>query len=118
MDEGDVTLCNVKEEEGRLVETAERTGHFAWRVPEAPGVSGAPEAAEAPGTPEVAKMLGTPEAAGTGMHLVPLKGDVRFDRVVFGYVPEKQVLNGISLYAKPGQKIAFVGSTGRPRSST
>ena len=121
VDEGDVTLCNVKEEEGRLVETAERTGHFAWRVPEAPGVSGAPEVAEAPGTPEVAeapgtpevaKMLGTPAAAGTGTRLVPLKGDVRFDRVVFGYVPEKQVLNGISLYAKPGQKIAFVGSTG------
>ena len=139
VDEGDVTLCNVKEEEGRLVETAERTGHFAWRVPEAPGVSGAPEVAEAPGTPEVAeapgtpevaeapgtpevaeapgtpevaKMLGTPAAAGTGTRLVPLKGDVRFDQVVFGYVPEKQVLNGISLYAKPGQKIAFVGSTG------
>ena len=130
VDEGDVTLCNVKEEEGRLVETAERTGHFAWRVPEAPGVSGAPEVAEAPGapevaeapgtpevaeapgTPEVAKMLGTPAAAGSGTRLVPLKGDVRFDQVVFGYVPEKQVLNGISLYAKPGQKIAFVGSTG------
>ena len=109
VDEGDVTLCNVKEEEGKLVETAERTGHFAWRVPEAPGT---PEVAEAPGTPEVAEMLGTPAAAGTGKRLVPLKGDVRFDQVVFGYVPEKQVLNGISLYAKPGQKIAFVGSTG------
>ena len=44
--------------------------------------------------------------------LVPLKGDVRFQDVVFGYVPEKKILNGISLYAKPGQKIAFVGSTG------
>ena len=44
--------------------------------------------------------------------LVPLKGDVRFQNVVFGYVPEKKILNGISLYAKPGQKIAFVGSTG------
>ncbi len=44
--------------------------------------------------------------------LVPLKGDVRFHDVVFGYVPEKKILNGISLYAKPGQKIAFVGSTG------
>ena len=112
VDEGDVTLCNVKEEEGRLVETAERTGHFAWRVPEAPGVSGAPEVAEAPGTPEGLGTLGTPAAAGSGTRLVPLKGDVRFDQVVFGYVPEKQVLNGISLYAKPGQKIAFVGSTG------
>ena len=44
--------------------------------------------------------------------LTPLRGDVRFKDVVFGYVPEKRVLHGISLYAKPGQKIAFVGSTG------
>lgn len=44
--------------------------------------------------------------------LVTLKGDVRFHDVVFGYVPERKILNGISLYAKPGQKIAFVGSTG------
>lgn len=44
--------------------------------------------------------------------LVELKGDVRFKEVVFGYTPEKRVLNGISLFAKPGQKIAFVGSTG------
>ena len=44
--------------------------------------------------------------------LVPLRGDVRFKDVVFSYVPEKTILHGISLYAKPGQKIAFVGSTG------
>ena len=44
--------------------------------------------------------------------LVPLRGDVRFQDVVFSYVPEKTILHGISLYAKPGQKIAFVGSTG------
>ena len=44
--------------------------------------------------------------------LTPLKGDVRFENVTFGYVPGKKVLDGISLYAKPGQKIAFVGSTG------
>ena len=44
--------------------------------------------------------------------LIPLRGDVRFDQVVFGYTSDKKVLNGISLYAKPGQKIAFVGSTG------
>ena len=44
--------------------------------------------------------------------LVPLQGDVRFKDVVFSYVPEKRILHGISLYAKPGQKIAFVGSTG------
>ena len=51
------------------------------------------------------------EAAGSG-ELIELKGDVRFNDVVFGYVPEKRVLNKISLFAKPGQKIAFVGSTG------
>ena len=44
--------------------------------------------------------------------MTPLKGDVRFENVTFGYVPDKKVLDGISLYAKPGQKIAFVGSTG------
>lgn len=85
VDEGDVTLCNVKEENGEPVETLERTGHFAWKVP---------------------------DEKGTGASLVLLKGDVRFENVVFGYVPEKKILNGISLYAKPGQKIAFVGSTG------
>ena len=79
-DEGDVTLCYVKEENGKLTESAERTGLFAWKAAEDT--------------------------------LIPLKGDVRFHDVVFGYVPEKKVLNGISLYAKPGQKIAFVGSTG------
>ena len=47
-----------------------------------------------------------------GGELVPLRGDVRFQDVVFSYVPEKTILHGISLYAKPGQKIAFVGSTG------
>ncbi|MBQ8851970.1 MAG: ABC transporter ATP-binding protein, partial [Oscillibacter sp.] len=47
-----------------------------------------------------------------GGELVPLRGDVRFDQVVFGYDPRKTILHGVSLYAKPGQKIAFVGSTG------
>lgn len=83
IDEGKVTLCNTKEEDGEWKETAEDTGSYAWKVPEADGEK-----------------------------LVPLLGDVRFKDVVFGYVPEKRVLNGISLYAKPGQKIAFVGSTG------
>ena len=83
IDEGKVTLCNAREEGGEWKETAEDTGSYAWKVPEADGEK-----------------------------LVPLLGDVRFKDVVFGYVPEKRVLNGISLYAKPGQKIAFVGSTG------
>ena len=47
-----------------------------------------------------------------GRKLTLLRGDVRFENVVFGYVPGRKVLDGISLYAKPGQKIAFVGSTG------
>ena len=85
-DEGDITLCNVLEENGKIKETDERTGHFAWKLP----------AAEPGGKTELRK----------------LRGDVKFDNVVFGYVPEKHILNGISLYAKPGQKIAFVGSTG------
>ncbi len=80
IDEGTVTLCNaVRTPDGRLKECEERTGLFAWKMPE---------------------------------KLIELKGDVRFKDVVFGYVPEKTVLNGISLFAKPGQKIAFVGSTG------
>lgn len=82
-DEGTVTLCNVAEEKGTLRECPEVTGHYAWKVPE-----------------------------GGSSVLVPLRGDVRFQDVVFGYVEGKPVLNGISLYAKPGQKIAFVGSTG------
>ena len=63
-----------------LTETAERTGHWAWKKPD-----------------------------GT---LVELRGDVRFDHVTFSYDGEKTVLNDVSLFAKPGQKIAFVGSTG------
>mgnify|MGYP005761669329 CR=1 FL=1 len=83
-DEGDVTLCNVKRgADGGLLECGEKTGVFAWKVPD-----------------------------NGSFRYVELKGDVRFNDVVFGYVPEKKVLNKISLYAKPGQKIAFVGSTG------
>ena len=86
VDEGDVTLKNVREtKDGGMEECEEETGKFAWKVP---------------------------ETAGKANGLVPLRGDVRFHDVVFGYVPEKKILDGISLYAKPGQKIAFVGSTG------
>lgn len=67
-DEGDVTLCNVLEENGTLKEIAEHTGHFAWKLP-----------AEEPG--------GRTE-------LRKLRGDVKFDNVVFGYVPGKHILNG------------------------
>ena len=70
-------------DEGDVTLTQAADGTLAWKVPENGSFS-----------------------------LVPLKGDVRFYDVVFGYTPEKKILNGISLYAKPGQKIAFVGSTG------
>lgn len=86
LDEGTVTLCNaVRTPDGELRECEERTGLFAWKVSDIGSLT---------------------------MRLVELKGDVRFNDVVFGYVPQKSVLNGISLFAKPGQKIAFVGSTG------
>ena len=84
-DEGTITLCRVqKQADGTLKECEERSGLWAWK--------------------DTSRTLGS--------QLIPLRGDVRFEEVVFGYVPEKQILNGISLYAKPGQKIAFVGSTG------
>ncbi|MFR3139942.1 MAG: ABC transporter ATP-binding protein [Lacrimispora saccharolytica] len=101
-DEGTVTLCNVrKKEDGTLEECEEYCGLFAWKVP---------YLSETPG--HIPKKQELRDAQGVTYSLVPLKGDVRFHDVVFGYVPEKTILNGISLYAKPGQKIAFVGSTG------
>ena len=101
-DEGTVTLCNVrKREDGTLEGCEEYCGLFAWKVP---------YLSETPGHIPAKQELR--DAQGVTYSLVPLKGDVRFHDVVFGYVPEKTILNGISLYAKPGQKIAFVGSTG------
>ncbi len=86
VDEGYVTLVNVKEAaDGTLTETKERTGVWAWKHPH-----------KAEGTVTYTK----------------LAGDVVFDDVDFGYVPGKTVLHNIDLYATPGQKIAFVGSTG------
>lgn len=90
IDEGSVTLCNaVKNADGSLTECSGHTGVFAWKVP-----------AE----------LNT--YWNSDSYLVELRGDVRFKNVVFGYVPGKTILNDVTLYAKPGQKIAFVGSTG------
>ena len=84
-DEGTITLCRVqKQADGTLKECEERSGLWAWK--------------------DTSRTFGS--------QLILLRGDVRFEEVVFGYVPEKRILNGISLYAKPGQKIAFVGSTG------
>jgi len=83
-DEGDVTLVRVTEEaDGSLSECAARTGQWAWKVPEEHGTT-----------------------------LVPLRGSVVLTDVDFSYDGVKPVLQDVSLYAKPGQKIAFVGSTG------
>lgn len=84
-DEGYVTLVNAKEENGKLTETPERTGLWAWK-----------HTHQADGSVDYKK----------------LEGDVVFDDVDFGYVPEKIVLHDVDLFATPGQKIAFVGTTG------
>lgn len=84
-DEGYVTLVNAKEENGKLTETHERTGLWAWK-----------HTHQADGSVDYKK----------------LEGDVVFDNVDFGYVPEKIVLHDVNLFASPGQKIAFVGTTG------
>ena len=83
-DEGKVTLTRYREEEGKIVETTEYTGKLAWRHPRENGK----------------------------VEYVPLRGEVLFRDVSFGYVPNKVVLHDIELYANPGQKIAFVGATG------
>ena len=108
IDEGTVTLCNaVRTPDGGLKECEERTGLFAWRVPERMTM---PDGSLQKQFNVVED--GAVHDAAEATSLVELKGDVRFNEVVFGYTPEKRVLNGISLFAKPGQKIAFVGSTG------
>lgn len=96
IDNGTVTLCNVnKSQDGTLTESPVFTGTFAWKVPEITNDS-----------------TGLAHTDDVHYSYVELKGDVRFNNVVFGYTPQKKVLNDISLYAKPGHKIAFVGSTG------
>ena len=85
-DDGYVTLVNAKwDKDGNLIETPERTGVWAWKHPH--------------------------KADGTVTY-TELKGDVRFYDMSFGYTPDHMVLHDITLYAKPGQKLAFVGSTG------
>lgn len=84
-DEGYVTLVNAKEENGKLTETPEHTGLWAWK-----------HTHQADGSVDYKK----------------LEGDVVFDDVDFGYVPEKIVLHDVDIFATPGQKIAFVGTTG------
>ncbi len=85
VDDGYVTLVNAKEENGQLVECKERTGIWAWKHPH--------------------------QADGTVTY-TRLQGDIVMDDVDFGYVDDKIVLHNVSLFAEPGQKIAFVGATG------
>ena len=85
-DEGSVTLVNAcYRKDGALDECGERTGLWAWKVV---------------------------RPSDGAVEYIPLKGHVTFDHVDFGYTPEKTVLHDITMYAQPGQKIAFVGSTG------
>lgn len=84
VDEGYVTLVNAKEENGELVEVAQETNIWAWKHPHEDGT----------------------------VTLTRLQGDVRFHDVDFGYSDDKIVLHNVSLYARPGQKVAFVGATG------
>ena len=85
VDDGYVTLVNVKEENGKLVESEKRTGRWAWK--------------------HFHKATGKTD-------YIELKGDIVLDGVDFGYRDDKIVLHDVKMYAKPGQKIAFVGSTG------
>ena len=91
VDDGYVTLVRAKWENGQIVESKERTGMWAWKH--------------------------THQADGS-VDYIELKGDVVFDDVDFGYVPEKTVLHNVDLYATPGQKIAFVGSPGAGKTVT
>ena len=84
IDDGYVTLVNAREEKGEIVESETRTGMWAWKHPHGDG----------------------------SVTYTKLEGDVRIFNMDFGYVPEKMVLRDITLYAKPGQKVAFVGATG------
>ena len=85
-DDGYVTLVNAKEDEnGNLIESCERTGKWAWKHP---------------------------HSADGSITYTEVKGDILLDNVDFAYNPEKPVLKGVSVFAKPGQRVAFVGSTG------
>ena len=84
VDEGIVTLCRVEFVDGKMVETDKRTGHWAWRHPRPNG----------------------------DIELVEMKGDSKLENVNFGYFDDHMVLHDISVFANPGEKIAFVGATG------
>ena len=83
-DEGHVTLVNANIDKNGITESSERTGKYAWKNVNENGT----------------------------VELVEMKGDIRMENVDFGYVPEKMILHDVSVYAEPGEKVAFVGSTG------
>ena len=113
IDEGSVTLCNaVKNADGSLTECSQYTGVFAWKVPAEPNTYWNSDSYKEKVKSQPIDKNMDKAAANDGTYLVELRGDVRFKNVVFGYVPGKTILNDVTLYAKPGQKIAFVGSTG------
>lgn len=109
-DDGKVTLVNVEEKDGRLVPCSHRTEHWAWKVPASlwGQLSQSPLERGAHLSPETVQEA----LAGNKDVLIPVRGDVRLQNVVFQYDESKIILKDISLYAKPGQKVAFVGSTG------
>lgn len=113
IDEGSVTLCNaVKNADGSLTECSGYTGVFAWKVPTELNTYWNSDSYKENVKSQTIDKNMDKAAANDGTYLVELRGDVRFKNVVFGYVPGKTILNDVTLYAKPGQKIAFVGSTG------
>lgn len=113
IDEGSVTLCNaVKNADGSLTECSQYTGVFAWKVPTELNTYWNSDSYKEKVKSQTIDKNMDKAAANDGTYLVELRGDVRFKNVVFGYVPGKTILNDVTLYAKPGQKIAFVGSTG------
>lgn len=113
IDEGSVTLCNaVKNADGSLTECSGYTGVFAWKVPVELNTYWNSDSYKEKVKSQTIDKNTDKAAASDGTYLVELRGDVRFKNVVFGYVPGKTILNDVTLYAKPGQKIAFVGSTG------
>ena len=113
IDEGSVTLCNaVKNADGSLTECSQYTGVFAWKVPTELNTYWKSDSYKENVKSQTIDKNMDKAAANDGTYLVELRGDVRFKNVVFGYVPGKTILNDVTLYAKPGQKIAFVGSTG------
>ena len=136
VDEGTVTLTAVRKENGTLTPAGEgeRTGCWAWKVPKGGALTLVPVEEGPEGLAELAAPTGTSRWAwrytqngkttlhrvrgavrsveGEEYYYTELKGAVRFTNVDFSYVPGKRILKDVSVYANPGQKIAFVGSTG------